>query len=207
MRRYVGSVAHGVAGTAVLVSGHPVLACAISERILEAVRDRAAVSRLRSAEEAKTFFRSEYYFAYGTNMSEAQMKVRCPTAVMIGPGVVHGYQLVFNRRGSYRPGAVASILRAPEHRVYGVIWRIGREDMERLDEREDPSANARERITAFSLTGETFDCFVYVSFGSGHLPPDTGYLGELIKSAQEASLPPEYVDQLRRLSPAAARED
>lgn len=42
------------------------------------------------------------YFAYGSNINLEQMAVRCPAALMVGPAVLDGYELLFrgNRRGA-----------------------------------------------------------------------------------------------------------
>ena len=37
-----------------------------------------------------------YCIAYGSNLDEARMKKRCPTAEPFGTSVIHGYRLLFN---------------------------------------------------------------------------------------------------------------
>ncbi|MDY0002073.1 MAG: gamma-glutamylcyclotransferase family protein [Polyangia bacterium] len=35
------------------------------------------------------------YFAYGSNLDQAQMRRRCPTAAPIGPATLDGWRLAF----------------------------------------------------------------------------------------------------------------
>ncbi|MDR0696311.1 MAG: gamma-glutamylcyclotransferase [Christensenellaceae bacterium] len=39
--------------------------------------------------------KSQYYIAYGSNLNVKHMRVRCPSAVLIGSAILEGYQLVF----------------------------------------------------------------------------------------------------------------
>lgn len=44
-----------------------------------------------------------YYLAYGSNLNVRQMRMRCPTARMIGTATLEGYRLMFkgSKTGSY----------------------------------------------------------------------------------------------------------
>ena len=37
----------------------------------------------------------KYYIAYGSNMDERQMAVRCRDAGLVGTGFIQGYELLF----------------------------------------------------------------------------------------------------------------
>jgi hypothetical protein len=204
LRRYFGSGTRGVAGTAVLVDGHQLLAEAIRDQILRAATDEQYATRIKSPEHARTFFRGEHYFAYGSNMCRDQMMTRCPTAISEEPAVLMDHRLVFNRRGSYRPGGVAGVEQCPGERVYGLIWRVSEDEFENLDKAEDPEAYRRERITVHTLTGKTVDCHVYRSMSGEAFEPDIAYLRELAECAEQARLPKEYVHALHLKAAEAA---
>ena len=57
------------------------------------------------------------YFAYGSNLNLDQMAHRCPTAKVVGAGMLNGYKLIFNR--------VASIELDASQSVPVGIWEIG----------------------------------------------------------------------------------
>lgn len=73
------------------------------------------------------------YVAYGSNLDTVQMTKRCPTAKVIGKGVIPDYQLLF-RGNSY---AYATIEPKPGEAVPVLIWEIGPEDERNLDFYED----------------------------------------------------------------------
>ncbi len=53
------------------------------------------------------------YFAYGSNLSEAQMRARCPGARPAGRAALHGYRLAFAGYSALWGGAVATAWRRP----------------------------------------------------------------------------------------------
>lgn len=141
-----------------------------------------------------------FYFAYGSNMSTVQMYSRCPGAVREGVGWLDGYTLVFNRKGSYRAGGVASIEReaVANARVYGVVWRVSDQDMARLDQIEDPQAYHRETLAIDLEDGRTVACETYISYPQcGALIPDEEYLSLIIDSAMSSGLPDAYISKLK----------
>ena len=75
------------------------------------------------------------YVAYGSNMDEAQMEVRCPDAKFFGKGWLPGYRLAF--RGSLT-GYYATIEKGES--TYGgvpvLLWLISDADETRLDRYE-----------------------------------------------------------------------
>jgi AIG2-like family len=199
LERHFGTDLRDVAGTALIITGHQLLAQEIRDRILAAVKDSDIVSRIESPEHADTFFRGEYYFAYGSNMCQNQMISRCPSAIKISTGLLPDNRLVFNRRGSYRPGGVASIQEASDERVYGVIWKISLDEFEHLDETEDEDAYRREESIVYSLKGEAYKCQIYRAIPEGVIQPDREYLEELVTCAKEAALPSHYITSLEHL--------
>lgn len=143
------------------------------------------------------------YFAYGSNMSQQQILDRCPGASREGVGTLKGHRLAFTRRGSYRPGGVASVVPAgDDESVYGVVWKISDDDLSELDRIEDPDAYARRTMTIELLSGNSVESEVYVAFHQeDHIPPSPAYLDLIICGAIEAALPGEYISRLCDISP------
>jgi hypothetical protein len=141
---------------------------------------------------------SELYFSFGSNMDRAQMKERTPSAEYVGIGYVPDHDLVFNRKGTYRPGGVSSIVPKEGVNAYGVIWAISPEELEKMDRIEDPEAYERVLRTVIMEDGEEVKCNVYISFPQGDIPPDQPYLELVIKAAGSAGLPAHWVKRLKR---------
>jgi gamma-glutamylcyclotransferase len=138
------------------------------------------------------------YFAFGSNMDREQMNKRAPQAEYVGVGYVPDHDLVFNRKGSYRPGGVASIVPASGARAYGVVWAISPAELAEMDRIEDPRAYERVQKTVITTDGKELLCNVYIAFPQGDIPADQPYLELIIKAAQTASLPPEWIDRIKK---------
>lgn len=72
--------------------------------------------------------RTEYYAAYGSNLSLDRMFARCPDAQEIGTCILHGYQLVFK--------GVADIIPTKGSSVPIGVYRISASDERALDRYE-----------------------------------------------------------------------
>ena len=107
------------------------------------------------------------YFAYGSNLDRAQMEARCPSAVLIGPGVLRGYRLAFSGYSAARRGGVANVRRSSKSdRVPGLIWEISSEDLADLDVYEGyPQQYTRKRRKIRNSRGKACTCWVYQMTG------------------------------------------
>ena len=72
------------------------------------------------------------HFAYGSNMSRAQMGVRCPGAKALGTATLRA--LAVRHRGAV---AMARSRRAPGAFVHGVLWRVGARDLAAINAYEN----------------------------------------------------------------------
>lgn len=77
-----------------------------------------------------------YYFAYSSNISSAQMKRRCPTARVIGTGILYGWELDFAVEAPHLQGNASGIYRAENEYVWGIVYAISKSDKEELDKIE-----------------------------------------------------------------------
>ncbi len=71
-----------------------------------------------------------YYAAYGSNLSEDRMKVRCPGATAYGTSVIYGYRLLFKQSLT---GAYATVEQDANSRVPVVIYKMTGDDETHLD--------------------------------------------------------------------------
>jgi cation transport regulator ChaC len=85
------------------------------------------------------------YFAYGSNLDEAQMRSRCPSARRAARALLPGHALAFGGFSHRWGGAVASVVRARGRDVSGLLYAIAREEVGLLD-RFEGSPHAYQRI-------------------------------------------------------------
>ena len=69
------------------------------------------------------------HFAYGSNMSRAQMRARCPDHLRIGKAVLKDHALCFPRHSTTRNCGVAGLMEVPGAEVWGVLYRLHDEDL------------------------------------------------------------------------------
>lgn len=132
-------------------------------------------------------------------MSEEQMRKRCPSARKLCVAYLPGHKLVFNRKGSYRDGGVASISPSADNadRVYGVVWVLNDEDLQVLDKIEDPEAYTRENIRVVAIDDTEIDCHTYVAIPQAeYVVPDREYLHIVLSAARDQGFPAEYVNTI-----------
>ena len=106
------------------------------------------------------------YFAYGSNLDLAQMKIRCPSSELISKGSLSGYRLTFNRYSSGWGGGVADVIQDQDSKVWGLVFKLSNSDLKRLDNYEgcyNDQTSLYERWKAVINTpkGQISDVWVY----------------------------------------------
>jgi len=139
-----------------------------------------------------------WYFAYGSNMHESAFTVRRGIRpIESRAGRIEGYRLRFNLDG--RPkgkAAPANICPDPQHEVWGVLHKITRRDMLRLDSTEGvPGRGYRPTwLTAVDMNGVQVTAAAYVAKGQetdGR--PSLRYISLLREGARRHGLPDHWV--------------
>jgi len=74
-----------------------------------------------------------YYLAYGSNLNVEQMRWRCPTAEIMGTGIIPDYELLF--KGS-RTGSYLTIEPKTGSEVPVAVWAVRERDEAALDRYE-----------------------------------------------------------------------
>ena len=152
-----------------------------------------------------------HYFAYGSNMSLAQMRERCPESTAVGTGWLADHALVFPRYSTRRQSGAASIWPRPGATVWGVIYETTEADLARLDVFEGyrtgrPEAENNYNRAIVSVTRrdtEPLACVTYIARPEAeHVPPSHDYLRTILTGAIENALPDHYVQALRAVEPA-----
>jgi cation transport regulator ChaC len=144
---------------------------------------------------------SIWYFAYGANMHDGAFRDRRgmqPAEWRVGR--LPGYRLRFNLDG--RPkgkSAPANISEHPRHEVWGVLYRITRRDLVRLNASEGiPGRRYRPiELPAEDAAGNRLNAVAYIADGNDEDGnPSLRYLTLLREGAREHGLPEHWLARL-----------
>ena len=126
------------------------------------------------------------YFAYGANMNLATMAQRCPRSKMLGTAKLMRHAFVVMDTGW------ASVERAPNGCVYGLLWDLALADVSRLDRFEGPLYSKMLQPVIRSRGGAV-QAMLYVGQGrsGGHATPE--YAREVLDGALALDFPAAYI--------------
>ena len=105
-----------------------------------------------------------YYFAYGSNLSRAQMLRRFPDAKPKFTVTLPDHKRIFTGRSrKWSDGSVASIKPCTGEEVVGAIYEISEECRKSLDRCEGyPTVYNRITVTVFTEFGKPVEAITYV---------------------------------------------
>ena len=139
-----------------------------------------------------------WYFAFGANMHDSAFRERRGMRPREWrPGRVRGYRLRFNLEGRPRGRAApANVAPDPQGEVWGVLYRISRADLVRLDWTEGvPGRRYRHLwVEAQDLAGRRIPAVTYIA--EGHKAdgrPSVRYITLLREGARAHGLPDHYI--------------
>jgi len=140
------------------------------------------------------------YFAYGSNMSRAPMRARCPSAREVGVATLGGHRLIITSDG------YASVVPEPGGLVHGLLWRLAPRDLAALNAYESlDSGLYRVATLPVRLGARRVPAMIYLARSRTPGLPRPGYLEAVVAAARELDLPPTYVDALARWLPSGLR--
>ena len=148
------------------------------------------------------------HFAFGSNMDQAQMNERCPSARFFAIALFPGHRLAFSRRSTTRNCGVADAVVDPTAELWGVVYEISEADVTRLDSREgyrpERSWNSywRRRCTVLKDGAPALPIEVEAYFAEAeHNPPKPNghYKGLIVGGAKRWKLPPAYIARLEQI--------
>lgn len=147
----------------------------------------------------------EYYFAYGSNMDDEQMKRRCVDARFISVGYLPHHKLAFTQYYEPWGGGVADVIEMPDSIVWGKIYELSVEALEKLDKYEGhPTDYIRTKHDIVTSNGRRYSSWVYsvVIKEGDFIAPSERYMTALTKAAELAGLPQEYLAFLSKIRTA-----
>ena len=132
------------------------------------------------------------YVAYGSNLNRKQMQHRCPTAKLVGSGVLHDYALQFKGQAHC---AFATIAPQKGATTPVAVWEIQKRDEEHLDAYEGyPTHYFKENVSVEMNDGKTVEGMVYImnqrmTFGL----PSTHYYRTVLEGYRDCRLDPSHL--------------
>lgn len=144
-----------------------------------------------------------WYFAYGSNMNGAQLRQRAGEPLVEKIARLDNYELNFDKvaRGGSGTG---NIVTAKGQVVHGVLYRLTEEQLKKLDRFEGvPEHYRRSEVNVVDEEGNKVSAQVYLARKVRRgLKPDRVYLQRILQGAEEHRLPAEYLEQLKKFTPA-----
>ncbi len=133
------------------------------------------------------------YFAYGSNMSAAQMTKRCPAHQKIGTARLPGCKWIISTRG------YANIVRAENEAVEGVLYAISAADESALDGYEGVVMGLlyKETLTV-QHDGREMAAMMYIDPTVREGEPNAEYICRMATALLEADLSAQYVTKYMR---------
>jgi hypothetical protein len=136
------------------------------------------------------------HFAYGSNMSRALMRARCPDAEALGVATLAGWRFVVN------PDGFGSIAPQPGTIVHGVLWRLSARDVAAVNAYESVDSGLYLRRHLVVRCGaQPATALVYIARRQGEGQPRPGYIDVVVEAARDWDLPDDYVRALARWAP------
>lgn len=133
------------------------------------------------------------YFAYGSNLWNAQMRARCPESRKIGRASLEGYRWIINTRG------YATVLASPGDVVEGVVSEISPEDEKALDGFEGVAKGNYFKVDLPVVhEGGRILALVYIDPITEEGVPREEYIGRINAGLEDAGLPWKYVIRVIR---------
>jgi len=146
----------------------------------------------------------EYYFAYGSNMSEHKLKIKRKVDFYEKfSGKLDGWKIVFDKAASGKPGVAYSNISPKENScVEGIVYKIKSEDiLNKLDKREGWPQHYEKKYMSVKTTNGFLECLVYVANPNTTqqgLHPERKYLDEIL--AGKEFLSDSYYSELKNIS-------
>ena len=140
------------------------------------------------------------YFAYASNMNQAQMKRWCPASRFLKTAILRGFRFVYDGFSVTWDGAVGNIVPAENDVVYGALYEITARDRLTLDSFEGyPRSYDRREVEVVDRDGTMSRAMTYFRTGRSLGKPHPDYERIVIDGAKECGLPDEYVDRALRV--------
>lgn len=140
------------------------------------------------------------YFAYASNMNQAQMKRWCPASRFLKAVLLRGFRFVYDGFSVTWDGAVGNMVASDTESVWGALYEITERDRLTLDAFEGyPRSYEHKEVEVRDRDGNVYRAMTYVRTGRALGKPHPDYERIVIDGAKESGLPEDYVDKSLRV--------
>jgi gamma-glutamylcyclotransferase len=141
-----------------------------------------------------------FYFAYASNMNQAQMKRWCPASRFFKTALLDGFRFVYDGFSVTWDGAVGNIVKSESECVWGALYEITERDRLTLDAFEGyPRSYDHKEVEVRDRDGGIYKAVTYFRTGRALGKPHPDYERIVIDGAKECGLPEDYVDRALRV--------
>ena len=130
------------------------------------------------------------YFAYGSNLNHAQMRLRCKGSKYKKKFILKKYKLIFSYHDPKEPYRYANIKKRKGSNVPGAIWNITKRDEIELDRYEGVRFGSYDK-KYFSIKGKKV--LVYIQSKYTKKNPHSRYLHTIIQGYKDCNLDINYL--------------
>jgi len=145
---------------------------------------------------------SQQVFAFGSNMCSGRFRAYGVSPEGAGrAAVLSGHRLLFNKKSADDKSGKANVAPHAGSDIWGVLYSIPDEDLEKLDKGE--GGYRRVRLSLRMTDSTNTDAWAYVAkkpTDDPALRPYTWYKRFLVEGAREHSLPAEYIAELENIT-------
>lgn len=135
--------------------------------------------------------KKKLYAAYGSNLNLRQMAYRCPTARLVGTGVIPGYELQFKGRDGT---AFATIAPKEGAEVPVGVWMIQPKDELALDRYEGYPSHYFKQNVPVQMDGRELLVMAYImDLRMGFGRPSPMYYETVRTGYEDCGLDPQYL--------------
>jgi gamma-glutamylcyclotransferase (GGCT)/AIG2-like uncharacterized protein YtfP len=120
-----------------------------------------------------------YYFAYASNLSKQQMKLRCPDSQPKFTATLPNYKLVFTGWSREWRGGVATVKPFRGEKVRGAIYEVGEACLRQLDRHE--VGYTRFNVNVFDEDNQPHQSVTYIKSGQLEETKPSKEYGEVIR--------------------------
>jgi gamma-glutamylcyclotransferase (GGCT)/AIG2-like uncharacterized protein YtfP len=141
-----------------------------------------------------------YYFAYASNMNQAQMERWCPASRFVRAARLPGFRFVYDGFSATWDGAVGNIVTSATEAVWGALFEITERDRSTLDAFEGyPRSYERRDVEVEDRDGNVHRAMTYLRTGRALGKPHPDYERIVIDGAKACGLSDDYVDAFLRV--------
>jgi gamma-glutamylcyclotransferase (GGCT)/AIG2-like uncharacterized protein YtfP len=145
-------------------------------------------------------------FVYGSDLNPAQLRSRCVQPQALQPARLLDYRLAFFGYSRIWDGAQETVVPAPGHSVWGMLYALTHSDWDRLDAWQDvrldgTGAYFHYPVRVMDSDGQERIVLLYRKDTEGEpQKPSREYLDFIAHGAEVSGLPPDYTADLRQFA-------